>query len=408
MKRGFENSLGANASPNVGCGSSQEDQRDARAGNEKGNQLPRCLSILPTPRLRLHRLLIVISLIAILPASQAHLMARGAGFTAAASAAVAPRSFPVNGSIAAVDGVGMTVSDVDRSVDFFSKVLSFEKVSDVEVAGSEYEHLQGLFGLRMRVVRMKLGDESIELTEYLTPRGRPVPVDSRSNDRWFQHVAIITSDMDRAYEWLRKNKVQHASTGPQKLPETIKPAAGIRAFYFKDPDGHALEVLQFPADKGAAKWHRPSDKLFLGIDHTAIVVSDIDSSLRFYRDGLGLKVAGESENFGTEQEHLNNVFGARLRITALRADSGPGVELLEYLAPRDGRPAPADEKASDLIHWQTKLVTTGASAMFGRLRAGKFAFVSSGLIQMPDPSLGFAKGFLVRDPDGHVMQLVEK
>lgn len=320
----------------------------------------------------------------------------------------APRSFPANGSVAAVEAVGMTVSDADRSLEFFTKVLSFEKVSDVEVAGTEYEHLQGLFGLRMRVVRLRLGDEFLELTEYLTPRGRPIPIDSRSNDRWFQHIAIITSDMDRAYEWLRKNRVQHASTGPQKLPETIKPAAGIRAFYFKDPDGHALEVLQFPADKGAAKWHQPSDKLFLGIDHTAIVVSDTDNSLRFYRDALGMSVAGVSENFGTEQEHLNNVFGARLRITALRAGSGPGIEFLEYLAPRDGRPAPADEKASDLIHWQTKLVTTDASAMAGRLVSGRFSFVSSGVIQMLDSSLGFAKGFLVRDPDGHVMQLVER
>jgi catechol 2,3-dioxygenase-like lactoylglutathione lyase family enzyme len=302
----------------------------------------------------------------------------------------------------------MTVSDADRSVEFFAKVLSFEKVSDIEVAGSEYEHLQGLFGLRMRVVRMRLGDEFIELTEYLTPGGRPVPVDSRSNDRWFQHIAIITTDMDRAYAWLRKNNVRHASTGPQRLPETIKPAAGIRAFYFKDPDGHALEVLQFPADKGAAKWHQPSDKLFVGIDHTAIVVNDTDASLGFYRDALGMKVAGESENFGTEQEHLNNVFGARLRITSLRAGSGPGVEFLEYLAPRDGRPAPPDEKASDLIHWQTKLVIGDASAMAARLRASRFRFVSSGLIQMPDGSLGFAKSFLVRDPDGHVIQLIEK
>lgn len=313
-----------------------------------------------------------------------------------------------NGLVTSVDAVGMTVSDADRAIEFFSRVLSFEKVSDVEVAGEQYEHLEGVFGLRMRVVLMRLGDEFITLTEYLTPGGRPIPVDSRSNDRWFQHIAIITSDMDRAYEWLRKNKVQHASTGPQKLPETIRPAAGIRAFYFKDPDGHALEVLQFPPDKGAAKWHQRSDQLFLGLDHTAIVVSDTDVSLKFYRDVLGMKVAGESENFGTEQEHLTNVFGARLRITALRAGSGPGIELLEYLSPRDGRPVPADEKSSDLIHWQTKLVTTDASAMADKLRAGRFAFVSSGLVRMPDSRLGFTNGVLVRDPDGHVMQLVEK
>src|SRR5581483_10191316 len=169
--------------------------------------------------------------------------------------------------VKAVGAIGMTVADVDRSVEFYTKVLSFEKVSDVEIAGDEYEHLEGIFGLRIRVVRLRLGDESIELTEYLTPKGRPVPGDSKSNDRWFQHIAIITSDMDRAYSWLRQNKVQHASTGPQRLPDWNKNAAGIQAFYFKDPDGHSLEVLQFPADKGMAKWHTNSGKLFLGIDH---------------------------------------------------------------------------------------------------------------------------------------------
>src|SRR5215471_10312887 len=225
-----------------------------------------------------------------------------------------------------VGAIGITVSDMDRAVDFYSRVLTFEKVSDVEVSGENYEHLEGVFGVRMRVVRMKLGDEYIELTEYLAPKGRPILVDSRSNDRWFQHIAIIVNDMDKAYAWLRQNKVEHASLGPQRLPDWNKNAAGISAFYFKDPDEHPVEVLQFPSDKGQPKWHLPTQKIFLGIDHTAIVVWDTDASLKFYRDLLGMKVAGASENYGTEQEHLNNVFGAHLRITAIRGTSGPGIE----------------------------------------------------------------------------------
>jgi catechol 2,3-dioxygenase-like lactoylglutathione lyase family enzyme len=123
-----------------------------------------------------------------------------------------PSQAPV---VEAVEAVGMTVADMERSSGFYANVLSFEKVSDVEVTGSAYEHLQGVFGLRMRVVRMRLGEEFIELTEYLAPRGRAIPVDSRSHDRWFQHIAIIVSDMDRAYQWLRHHKVEHASSGPQ-------------------------------------------------------------------------------------------------------------------------------------------------------------------------------------------------
>lgn len=303
----------------------------------------------------------------------------------------------------------MTVSDMDRSVDFFSKVLSFEKVSDVEVAGEDYEHLQGLFGLRMRLVRMRLGEEFITLTEYLAPRGRPIPADSRSNDRWFQHIAIITSDMDKAYAWLRKNKVEHASSGPQRLPDWNKNASGIKAFYFHDPDGHNLEILQFPSGKGDVKWHRPSDKLFLGIDHTAIVVGDTEASLKFYRDVLGMRIAGESENYGTEQEHLNNVFGARLRITSMRAaDGGPGIEFLEYLAPRNGRAFPADERASDVVHWQTTLTVNNGEAAALNLRANRSTFVSPGLVELGRKDLGFTRALLVRDPDGHVMELIER
>jgi len=310
--------------------------------------------------------------------------------------------------VSGVDTIGITVSDMDRAVDFYSHVLTFEKVSDVEISGDSYEHLEGVFGLRARVVRMHLGDESIELTEYLAPKGRPIPVDSRSHDRWFQHIAIIVSDMDKAYRVLRQNKVEYASSGPQRLPDWNKNAAGISAFYFKDPDGHPVEVLQFPLDKGAEKWHRPTDKLFLGVDHTAIVVWNTDASLKFYRDLLGMHIAGESENYGTEQEHLNNVFGAHLRITALRGSTGPGIELLEYLAPRDGRPFPLDEHANDVVHRQTMLVTPDAEAACRSLTASGANLVSSGVVANQTVQLGFTKAFLVRDPDGHVIELEQK
>lgn len=297
---------------------------------------------------------------------------------------------------------------MDRAVDFYSRVLSFQKVSDTEVAGEPYEILEGVFGVRMRIVRMQLGDEFVELTEYLAPKGRPIPAGARSNDRSFQHIAIIVSDMDKAYARLRQNKVEHASSGPQRLPDWNRNAAGIKAFYFKDPDGHPLEILQFPSDKGADKWHRPSDKLFLGIDHTAIVVGDTDESLRFYRDVLGMRIAGESENYGTEQEHLNNVFGARLRITSLRAASGPGVELLEYLSPRDGSPFPGDERANDVIHRQTVVVTSDANQAAKSLRLARANFVSSSVVANQKDELGYRAAFIVRDPDGHAIVIEQK
>ena len=305
-----------------------------------------------------------------------------------------------------VESIGMTVSDMDRAVEFYSS-LTFKKVSDVEVLGDDLEHLEGVFGARMRIVRMQLGNEYLDLTQYLAPPGRPIPLDSRSNDLWFQHVAIVVRDMDQAFEKLRALKVPFVSTGPQTLPASIKAAAGIKAFYFRDPDQHNLEIIYFPPGKGDPRWQEKTDKLFLGIDHTAIGISNTDASLKFYRDLLGLNKAGESENFGTEQEHLNQVFGAHLRITGMRSDSGPGVEFLEYLTPRDGRARPADVHANDIVHWQTMIVTDDLDSLGNKLRNSSVHFVSPGIVVIKNKT-GFSKGALVSDPDGHDVLLIQK
>ena len=69
--------------------------------------------------------------------------------------------------VKSVETVAVTVSDVDRSTEFFNKVLSFEKIGDVEVHGEPYEKLKGLFGVRMRVVRRPsfLPEDEHELRE---------------------------------------------------------------------------------------------------------------------------------------------------------------------------------------------------------------------------------------------------
>jgi catechol 2,3-dioxygenase-like lactoylglutathione lyase family enzyme len=254
---------------------------------------------------------------------------------------------------------------------------------------------------------MRLGDEYVELMQFARTQGRPVPADSRSNDRWFQHVAIVVSDMRRAYERLRDAHVEQISFGPQRLPDWNVNAAGIEAFYFRDPDRHALELIHFPPDKGQSKWHAPANKLFLGIDHSAIAIGDTNTSLRFYRDLLGLPIVGRSDNSGIEQEQLSGVPGAVVHITSLRASSGPGIELLEYRFPQNGRPISPDERATDLIHREITLMTANAKAASEELRTDHARFISPDLITFKEPELGFREGFVVRDPDGHALRIVE-
>jgi len=310
--------------------------------------------------------------------------------------------------VTSTDSIGIPVTDLERSVAFYTQVLDFTKVTETEIAGPDYEHLFGVFGVRVRIARLQLGDESIDLMNFVVPDGRPVPVDSHSNDLWFQHVAIIVRDMDAAYRRLRDHKVRYASTEPQTLPDWNPNAGGIKAFYFRDPDGNHLEILQFPAGKGAGKWHRAGNDLFMGIDHTAIAVADTDASIQFYRDTLGMKVVGTSDNYGTEQEHLNNVFGAHLRITALRSNGGPGVELLEYLTPRTGRSIPADSTAVDHWYWQINMVGPSVSALAKAVVDDGYRSVSTGVTTLEPAPFGATSGFIVRDPDGHAVQLIDR
>jgi catechol 2,3-dioxygenase-like lactoylglutathione lyase family enzyme len=308
-----------------------------------------------------------------------------------------------------VDAPGITVKDMNTSVKFYSEVLGFKKISDEEFAGEEYEKLEGI-GLHIRVVRMQLGDEHFQLTDYLTSGGRSIPEDMHSNDLYFQHIAVVVSDMDKAYDHLRKYMVMDVSTAPQTLPASNVAAAGIKAFYFHDPDMHDLELIYFPKGKGQAKWqnvpHKSGSKLFLGIDHTAIGVNNTDSSLHFYEGLLGIMRKGDSWNVGMEQAHLNNIEGASLHITGLRAASGPGIEFLQYLKPGAGKPFPYDSRADDIWYWQTTLIVDDAEALYNKLKAANHSFVSKGLVDFTAKGVHY-KSFIVKDPDGHAMLIEE-
>ena len=294
-----------------------------------------------------------------------------------------------------VGPIELTVGDLDRELRFYTNALPFVLVSICAAAGAEEDASLNLAGVRLRRASLQLGDERITLTEHIGTKGRPIPADSRSYDLWFQHIAIVVRDMGAAYERLQRHKVKHVSTGPQTLPAWNKGAGGITAFYFRDPEDHVLELISFPQGKGNAKWQTAGTNLFLGIDHTAIVVADTDRSLTFYRDLLGLGLAGQGENYGTEQEHLNQVFGARLRITALRAARGPGIEFLEYVTPPGGRPLPDDSTPRDLIFWNTHLLVDDVPRCSLALSESGVRFVSK---------RGAELSQIVRDPDGHAVQ----
>ena len=301
-----------------------------------------------------------------------------------------------------VESVGITVKDMNQSLKFYTEVLGFKKTSDAEYKGTEFENLEGVFGLNIRVARLQLGDEFIELTDYLTTGGRSIPEDAKSNDLFFQHIAIVVSDMDKAFQQVKKYNIEFVSTAPQTLPKSIPAAEGIKAFYFHDPDDHNLELIYFPKGKGQEKWQHSNGQIFLGIDHTAIGVSNTENSHKFYMDLLGVERKGDSWNKGIEQEHLNNVEGASLHITGYRAATGPGIEFLQYINPGPGRAYPKDSRADDIWHWQTTLIVDDAESLYNKLKSAGHNFISKELVHQMVNGV-HSKSFIVRDPDGHAI-----
>jgi hypothetical protein len=109
-----------------------------------------------------------------------------------------------------------------------------------------------------------------------------------------------------------------------------------------------------------------------------------------------------------EQEHLDGLPGARVKVTGLKTKTGlPGVEFLEYEMPAAGRPIPPDTSPTDLWHWHVTVMVPDTKAAASVL-CGRASCVANGGVAMPDGALGFTQGFLIRDPDGHALQLVSR
>ncbi len=243
----------------------------------------------------------------------------------------------------------------------------------------------GMAGLRAERLSMRLGRQEVEFLRF-DPPGRPYPDGSTSTDLWFQHIAIAVSDIGEAYaRTIAAGGAAITEDGPQTLPPNT---GGVTAFKFRDPEGHPLELLFFPLGVGDRAWQAKGGLTpFLGIDHTAIAVSDAARSRTFY-EGLGFRAATGSENTGPGQQHLDAVAADRVAVVPLvLPEVPPHLELLGYEV-GSRRPMPPGTRAADL--WATRILIDGA--MIPDDEAARVALLSGG-----------ARSVLIHDPDGHAL-----
>lgn len=329
--------------------------------------------------------------------------------TAPAPVPPAPTS-PPRAPTASVARIDLTVADLEARAAFFIDALGATRGITATAASSpQLGSLLALPNVSARTTTLRLGNETLGLRQLERARGRAIRRDAASRDLDFQHVAIVVADIDVAWRRvIAAPGIRRISPAPQRIPDDNPAAGGIRAAYFRDAEGHPLELIWYPNGRGDPRWQRRTraSAIVLGIDHTAIAARSTDASRRFYVELLGLQVAGTSLNSGVEQQRLSGVRGARVAITAMRGTSGPGVELLEYQAPGPGR-ASASSGAADLAHTETVIAVADLDATIARLREANVPMLAGA----PSPCIDSvcvnarSRAIVVRDPDGHAVRL---
>lgn len=235
--------------------------------------------------------------------------------------------------------------------------MSLPRIAALQLRSRDPEHLAAFyvaaFDCRTEsaapdIAAFDLGAQRVECLRTSAASHQVYP----SASTGFQHFAIIVSDMDRAMVRLRavEGWTPISTHGPEQLPPA---SGGARAFKFRDPEGHPLEFLAFAADRTPPAWASADGRLFKGIDHTAISVSESDRSIAFYK-AYGFDVASRQINRGIEQERMDAVPGAVVEVTGLMiAGAPPHLELLCYREPGPVRTTlPGDDILATRILWQ--------------------------------------------------------
>jgi catechol 2,3-dioxygenase-like lactoylglutathione lyase family enzyme len=297
--------------------------------------------------------------------------------------------------------VSITVSDLEQTAAFCRDGLGLKAGPETEV-GPGWLRLLGLGETsRARSVDVAVGEQVVEVVAF-DPPGAPYPAEPLSNDQSFEHVALVTRDIAAAFGRLRTGKAGVITTGG---PVTLPPNTGrVAAFKFRDPEGHPLELIEFPAGVGVPAWQGATGAGIIGYDHTAIAVADPERSLSFYVDLLGFRISGRTLNRGPEQDRLDGLNGCVVDVVALEpaAVATPHVELLHYRTPR-GRRSTVPIGAADASSVRQVHQVDDLDGLVARLRTEAVTFVSKGR-----EALNGGRGAIaVRDPDGHMLVLIE-
>lgn len=293
--------------------------------------------------------------------------------------------------MSAILAIGRTVADLARTEAFYRDGLGFEAEGPPEPLPEPLRQAMGLEAHAAHRLRMRLGGQRLDFLR-VEPAGAPYPEAPRATDPFFQHIAIPVRDMAAAADRLATAEAMPISIGgPQRLPAA---SGGVTAWKARDPDGHPVELIDFPGGPSAETWAE-APGLFLGIDHSALTVTDLDAALAFFTGALGIRLAQRGLNVGPEQARLDGLPDPEVDVLALEPAGGgpPHLELLHYRRPGTDRPTPAPFGPADRATSRLILAVTDLTAAANAIRAARYPVRVAG-------DVAYTAG-----PDGHGLVL---
>ena len=141
--------------------------------------------------------------------------------------------------------VGLTVSDLDRSIAFYRDILRLEFQGEIFMEGEETDKMFRKENCKARVAYLNgskaLEAPPVELIQFVDSKIHKEQSDLFTTS--ISEVCFYTDDIDSVYKTLIENHVECLSE-PQYFDFRADGFGESRAFYFRDPDGIILEMMQ--------------------------------------------------------------------------------------------------------------------------------------------------------------------
>jgi catechol 2,3-dioxygenase-like lactoylglutathione lyase family enzyme len=142
-------------------------------------------------------------------------------------------------AIGRVHHVGLTVKDMDKSLEWYGRMFGVEPVFVTQAEGDGLATAVGVPGAKLTFAFLRFGETEVELLSY--DNDRDENFGRRNCDVGSPHLCLLVDDIEASYQDLKAKGVEFFA---EPLHIEGGPLDGCSFVYFRDPDGITLELFE--------------------------------------------------------------------------------------------------------------------------------------------------------------------